>query len=217
MKKIIFAGALVGLIGAGAVLVILKPLSENTKVNNKIAQSIINDFESNEEVQRQRVLDWMSSGDLEIMGVVYYFVTEYKYYTKIQPPLKFQHYFPFIKHYFELCINQNVVNHDWINSRYQAGWDLVNWFSHLWEDEKIDRKYLEDLKEWIGEIYKKNDQDIRECIINATLEHLFENKKVAEFFSDWKSDPELRVAYDQALEWTQMGGESPKGFGFGKK
>jgi hypothetical protein len=51
------------------------------------------------------------------------------------------------------------------------------------------------------------DSEIRTCIVQATLEHLFENREVAEYSSDWKEHPVLSTAYREAMEWSILAAE----------
>jgi len=52
-------------------------------------------------------------------------------------------------------------------------------------------------------------QDVRRCITDAILEHLFERRDITKLFRDWKDHPELGVAYREAREWVEGGGSSP--------
>jgi hypothetical protein len=47
--------------------------------------------------------------------------------------------------------------------------------------------------------------------VQATLEHLFEQKDMRKFFSDWSKDEVLAVAHEEASEWYKGGGTSPLG------
>jgi len=154
---------------------------------------------------------WIISSDIEALSVLYVFLDEEKYFMKIKPPLSFLDYFNLIKNYFTLCFKVDH-NHPWIISRYAACSDLIGWFMSFWNDENIPRKYLEEMKEWLAKLYKEGDKDIKECLVTATLEHLFEDSGVLDFFSDWKNDPELKEAYESAKEWWDYGKSDPKTF-----
>jgi len=149
----------------------------------------------------EKIKEWMKCRNVEALGVLYYFLTEKRYYMKIDPPLNFQDYFYFTKDYFSLCFKEDP-DKIWTDNKYEAGWDLVGWFKNFWEDKNISRKYLKDIKTWIGELYKDGNKELKECIVNATLEHLFESKEIRKFFSDWEKDPDLAEAYKMALEWS---------------
>jgi hypothetical protein len=70
---------------------------------------------------------------------------------------------------------------------------------------------LKELKAWLGRLYLEGDGSIRTCIITATLEHLFEQKDIREFFSDWKKDPVLAIAHKEACLWYLGGEKTPLG------
>ena len=63
-------------------------------------------------------------------------------------------------------------------------------------------------KNWLADLYKGSPEEIRTCIVQATLEHLLEQKHFREFFADWKNDPVLRRAYEEALLWHQGVGKT---------
>lgn len=54
-----------------------------------------------------------------------------------------------------------------------------------------------------------SDPDLRTCLVNATLEHLFEDRDIAKYFKDWKNDPILAQAYADGMLWVEKGGVSP--------
>ena len=62
---------------------------------------------------------------------------------------------------------------------------------------------LDEIKSRLARLYKSGDIDVRECIVNGILEHLFERNDVAAYFIDWKADSELGQAYDDALLWSR--------------
>jgi hypothetical protein len=151
---------------------------------------------------------WMASTDIEILGFTYALLSDRR--IRIEPPVPLDDYVKFVKLYYERCFRENPDG-EWSDSRYSAGMDLVNLFAHLWRDSSVPRPILDDLKVWLGRLYKKGDPDIRICIVQATLEHLFEQEQLREFFSDWKDDKVLAVAHEQASEWYKGGGRSPLG------
>jgi hypothetical protein len=87
----------------------------------------------------------------------------------------------------------------------------VNIFASLWRDSAVPREILKELKDWLGRLYAEGDETLRTCIVTATLEHLFEQKDIREFFSDWKQHPVLTMAHKQGSEWYLGGGKTPLG------
>jgi hypothetical protein len=154
------------------------------------------------------IQNWMVSSDIEILGFTHALLSDRRF--RIEPPISISEYIEFSKRYYERCLKENP-NGDWSDSRYSAGADLVNIFVSLWKDSSVARPLLAQLKAWLGKLYKEGDAEIRTCIVQATLEHLFEHKDVREFFSDWKNDAVLAKAYTEASEWYKGGGTSPLG------
>ena len=151
---------------------------------------------------------WMESSDIEILGFIHAMLHDGRFRT--EPPLQQTDYVKFIQHYFERCLRENPDG-EWADSRYSAGGDLVNIFASLWRDPSVPRPILTDLKTWLGKLYKEGSQEIRTCIVQATLEHLFEQEDIHKFFSDWQKDGVLKVAHDAASEWYKGRGMTPLG------
>lgn len=155
-------------------------------------------------IPREQVRVWSGSEDLEALGALYHAVTEPSFCDRVTPPLTNDDVFPFLRAYLARCLREDRDG-DWANSRYSAGWDLVGWIKHDREDPEL----LAEWKAWLEPIYRDGTPEIRECLITATLEHAFEEPRIAAFFADWKSDPLLAEAYVQAVEWSERGGTSP--------
>jgi hypothetical protein len=107
---------------------------------------------------------------------------------------------PAVEHYYGRCFRENPDG-EWSDSAYSAGWDLVGVFIELWDNDSVPREHLLDLKEWIAGLYKTGNAGLRTCVVNATLEHLFERKPIRKYFSDWRKDPLLAAAYGEACLW----------------
>jgi hypothetical protein len=117
-------------------------------------------------------------------------------------------YIEFTMSYYGRCFRENPDG-DWSSSRFMAGTEMVNIFVSLWKDASVSRQILESLKSWLEQFYREGDQTIRTCVIQATLEHLFEQEQIRECFSDWQNDEVLAVAYREASEWDRGCGTSP--------
>lgn len=154
-----------------------------------------------------RVRRWMKSEDADTLGAAYAFLSKADHLQRVTPALSFQDVFEFMLRYYGFCFRKDPKSR-WANSRYSAGWDLVGWFTQMW-DENQDKKYLEDIKSFLGKLYLAGDPELRECIEHAVLEHLFERKDILQFFSDWRDNPQLRPAYDEGKLWVDGGGTSP--------
>ena len=151
---------------------------------------------------------WMASGDIEILGFTTSLLGNRRF--RIEPPLELDDYVKFMKHYQERCLREDPDG-EWSASRYSAGNDLVNIFASLWRDSSVPRHVLEDLRDWLGRLYEQGDSGIRTCIVQATLEHLFEQEEIRTFFSSWRDDKVLAVAHEEASEWYKGGGNTSLG------
>jgi len=159
-------------------------------------------------VQLEDVRRWMKSDDIEILGFTSAIIDEAR--LRIEPPLTPNEYKSFVIHYYERCLKENPDG-EWSDSRYSAGATLVNIFASLWRDSAVPREIIAELKDWLGRLYLEGDEALRTCIVTATLEHLFEQKSIREFFSDWKQNPALAIAHRDASEWYLGGGKTPLG------
>ena len=157
-------------------------------------------------IPRQRVLEWMRTGDIECMGAIYSLISDD--FDRIQPALQFAEYHPFVLTYFQRCLLDDPQS-EWAETRYGAGHNIMAWFVWSWRDPDQRTTTIPALKEWLAALYVDGDSDVRTCLVQATLEHLFENREVADYFSDWKDGPVLSTAYREAMEWVDGGGRSP--------
>jgi hypothetical protein len=159
-------------------------------------QSVINDAKFRE---------WMSSDDIEVLGFLFSMTGDPR--IKIEPQLTTREYLDFVKHCSERCFMDNPDG-EWSDSRYSAGWNVIGIFCWLW-DNNAAPSMLAELKDWLAGLYLQGNPDLRLCLETATLEHLFERKDIRRFFSDWKGDPVLKAAFDNASLWVKGGGKSP--------
>jgi len=153
------------------------------------------------EISKEQVLKWMRSGDIQVRGCICAMICEYERAEHITPPLNFEDYYGFVVPYLEQCIEENP-NIEWVSSRYIAGHELVRWIVTFWNDESVPRTKLVEIKQRLAALYKRGEVGVRDAVLNAVLEHLFENGQLADFFKDWQADPDLALAYRDALLWT---------------
>ncbi len=142
--------------------------------------------------------EWMKNADIEVLGFVDSMLHDGRF--RIEPPLAPTEYVEWVKLYYGRCLKENPDG-EWSDSSYSAGWDIVRIFIKLWDDERVPRELLLDLKSWLADLYRNADARLRTCLITATLEHLFERAPIRKFFVDWRRDSILRTAYQQACMW----------------
>lgn len=158
-------------------------------------------------VPQSEVRKWMESTDVDTLGATYVFLSKPEHVERVVPLLSFDSVFEFMLRYYEFCLRDNPQS-KWANSAYSAGHDLVGWFVRMW-DEGLDRRYFDIIKSRLSSIYISGSRELKTCIENGIIEHLFEKEPIRNFFSDWKSDPQLRPAFEQGMLWVSGGGRSP--------
>ena len=178
-------------------------METRTPVLDEIVTELMAPPGRSSQIPRDKVETWMKAEDIEILGAVYELITNERYYPRIRPALGFADYHPFVMHYYERCLREDPKG-AWSDSRYSAGWALTSWFQGLWRDSTIPRSALLDLKAWLARLYKQGDEDLRTCLITATFEHLFKNREIAKYFEDWRRDPDLASAFDEASGYARQ-------------
>jgi len=153
-------------------------------------------------VPRSQVVEWMQYPALEVQGAIYTMVADAQRAKHIKPALTFEDYYRFVVPYLLRCIEQNP-DMEWVESSYLAGYALVAWIVDFWDKKTVSRKQLADIKQRLAALYKRGDLQVRDTVVNAVLEHLFEQSELARYFKDWQSDPVLAPAYADALLWVK--------------
>jgi len=122
----------------------------------------------------------MRSDDEEVLGVTYSYLTEPDYARRIQPPLEEAEIRPFLQHFMGRSFLGNP-RREWAYTRYAARRDLVGSFFHYWNKGESSNRDVVALKKWLAHLYRSSDQSVRRAIVDATLEHLFENRRSRSF------------------------------------
>jgi len=155
----------------------------------------------------ERLRGWMHRPEIEVQAAIYDLVTSSERVEKLVPDLTFEDCLAFMPAFFSRCITENP-NTELTLSRWEAAMEFLGWFGNLWDDPSVHKSVLSEAKDQLRKLYLEGDSDVRKALIQGTLEHLFENASVREFFADWLSDPELQEAYEEAAEWSRLGGHN---------
>jgi hypothetical protein len=142
----------------------------------------------------------MGSDDPEMLGAVNALLMEEECFPRVQPPPEVSEYARFFTAYTERCLLEDAEG-EWTDSRFAAGLNWVRFFVSLFEDPEVPRGEVHALKTWLERLYRESDAVMRLGLVTAIVEHLFEVRAVAEYFSDWKDDPVLADAHDMAMEY----------------
>lgn len=185
------------------------PHTNEGSVLGEVSAELLSDHgaQGTSPIRREDVRRWMLTEDAEAQGALFSLLMDPSHFSRITPSLELADYHSFVMRYLERCLKENPDG-EWSDSRYSAGWSLVNWFRGLWTDSTVPRHVTAELKDWIASMYRDGNEVVRTCLVNATLEHLFEEADIARYFSDWQRDPTLQEAYAHAMEWRSKGRSS---------
>lgn len=161
-------------------------------------------------VAKSDVTRWASSTDLEVLGLLYRYLANAQYFQRVVPNMAREEFLSIATKYLGSCLNEDPEGIH-AHNRHEAGWEIAAMFTGLWRQDEASHPECLHLKNWLADIIKAGNSDVQLCLVNATLEHLFEDEKIASFFKDWSSNPELARAYSDAMLWPQQGGTSPIG------
>jgi hypothetical protein len=149
--------------------------------------------------------EWMRRPEIEIQAAIYDLLTGSERAKKLVPDLTFEDYIAFKPRFFSRCIITDPDS-ELTLSRWEAAMEFLGWFAYLWDDPLVDESVLSDAKAQLRDLYLAGDANVRTALVQGTLEHLFENSSVREFFADWLNDPTLHKGYEEAAEWSELGG-----------
>jgi hypothetical protein len=145
-------------------------------------------------LDRAVVIEWMQSGDLEVLGAVHRLLQYKSGLERTQPPLDFDDYFEFMTRYYRRCLceysDTNRDNFVEAHASWEASHAVVGWFVQLWRDKSVPRSALHNLKEWMAETTEVGPRT-RSLMASALRQHLFQQRRFRKFFADWESDPRL--------------------------
>lgn len=175
--------------------------------NDQVSAEVEVALESESLISAHDVNRWMRTCSLDTMGALSILLFEHA--GRIQPSLDLKTVCDFRRTYYTRCLSEAVQGGKYHPSRYVAGHEFDRWFMSLWRDDAVPRRYLEDLKAMLTQLYLSGDPEVRDCVVTSVLEHLFETPEIAEFFSDWKQDSVLREAYESAMEWPNAPPKKP--------
>ena len=150
-------------------------------------------------IPRSLVEQGMLSNDIKTLGATYGLLVNSAHRIRVTPPIDDYDCLEFFHRYFSRCFIEDPTQ-DWTHSRYVVGWDLAN-LMKVWSAESRSQELIAKTESWLREVYLSTSDEIRTCIVHATLEHAFESRKLRRHFANWKSHPSLRNAYEEASLW----------------
>ena len=150
-------------------------------------------------IPKSEVMRWIASNDPEVIGAAYVLLVDTAFVDRIVPVPSFDEIFEFFLRYYEFCLTSDPQG-EWVDDRFTAGCDFVRIFVSYW-DERLDERYFVAMKSLLRRLYLEGSPDLRQTILQAIVEHLFEKEPIHRFFADWRDDPQLRQAFTEGSEW----------------
>lgn len=88
-------------------------------------------------------------------------------------------------------------------SPYEAAQDLVNVVRKHRREMPDDAEFFRFVSDHLNDVFRSGDRKIQTCVITGVLEHLFEDDEIRSYFLTWRSNPETRRAFEDAIRWTE--------------
>lgn len=144
--------------------------------------------------------------DLDVWSAVYKALGAA--HSRIKPEPGMEMTCEFIVRYLLRCIRENP-SHEHVHSGYEAAGELAGclkvWAAKLPETNVI----MQSAARHLAEEYIAGDSQVRDRILNGTLEHALESAHVRPFFEHWKTNSALAGVWRDAMDWAVDCGDPP--------
>ena len=98
-----------------------------------------------------------------------------------------------------MCLKENPQG-EWVHGRYEAGWEIAGHLKALAREGAVAEKEIDSIVSMLRDLYLDGDDTLRNCILNAVLEHVWQVASIRAHFVDWKRNECLRVALMEAYK-----------------
>lgn len=132
--------------------------------------NVLSKISGSSEISKTDVLEWLNSLEPEVMGAAYDLVTDQNQIKRVSPTFSFSEVHALLQEYYLKCI-KNDYSGEWIDSRYSACLDSVNWISLTW-----DEMVLDDRKNWAKWLSKLGLIEIDTTFTNKSLDDFLLDK-----------------------------------------
>lgn len=156
---------------------------------------VLRHLESNEPAPREEIRRWIDSGDLLTWSAVYALLET--------PSAQFpaEEAADFMRRYLIRCIEENPAPGDHLHGGYEAAWDLAALMKEWRRRGGRIAAAIRGIAVELEKLYRRGDPATKNRVLCGVLEHAFEDAALRPYFSNWDRDPELREAYDLAMDW----------------
>ena len=98
---------------------------------------------STDPIARGRLEQWMRSAEIEALGALYHGLRDPRFVARVESALRSEDVQAFVRAYFERRLRENPEG-EWSNTRYSAGWDIVGWLAHPFDQGDDERRALDE-------------------------------------------------------------------------
>jgi hypothetical protein len=148
------------------------------------------------------------SDDLDLWSALYEVLEDA--YWRVEPEAGMHMTCSFMIGYLIRCIRENPPSDlsSNVHTGHEAAYELAACLKH-WSSKLPETAELMQLAERsIANVFAAGDDRVRNNLINGTLEHALESKRVRPYFEHWARDPILRTAWELAMDWAVNRGDA---------
>ncbi len=163
------------------------------------SHEVIAELEEIAPIPRERVLRWISEGDLRTRAAVYLLVEVAL--ERIQPRMSLHLQLRFMADYLLECLMSDPPSDPdtGVMNGFEAASELAAWMKHL---KDMDAEpVISDLVSRLEKLFREGDVTLRNRIETGVLEHVLESKRMRPYFQHWQSDPILKAAHQLCMQW----------------
>ena len=156
---------------------------------------VLRHLESDDPAPRDDIRRWIDSGDLLTWSAVYALLEKP---SSQFPP---EEAADFMRRYLMRCIEENPAPGDYVHGGYEAAWALAARMKEWRRRGGRIAAALRGIALELEKLYRRGDPATKNRVLCGVLEHAFEDAALRPYFGNWDRDPELREAYELAMDW----------------
>lgn len=132
-------------------------------------------------ISQELCLLCMNSRNSEVQGEIFTLMFEYPEKVKLPNMVEVNKFF--LQYLKQSIINNNETERSY--GRFSGADALRAWFQRLWINKKDYETELLQIREMLANLCCLNDPRLTDSLVLVTLEHLFSNEEIVQFFQPW--------------------------------
>jgi hypothetical protein len=163
------------------------------------SQSVHDRLASGDSFHFDEVTTWICANDIELAAAAYYLLQDHS--DRIRPKVDWSRIYPSVLAYLIRCIRENRGS-DYIHSGYEAAWELAACLKK-WARRSNPDALMRMAEQELSRAFLAGDNEVKDRILNGTLEHALELPTIRPFFAHWEKNQELTDAWHWAMLWAK--------------